>query len=113
MPVIALDWIALVAGRQLPLVLGVSTISPRISPTKVNIRVYAAYRTGSNLVTRPSCVNLVNSIKCVGDSRSYLSYRRSHYALLILSIHLRLSKPEMCISSLHSRLSKHNISCLY
>ena len=35
------------------------------------------------LVTHPSCVNLANSIKCVGDSCSYLSYRRSHYALLV------------------------------
>ena len=35
------------------------------------------------LVTRPSCVNLANSIKCMGDSRSYLSYHRSHYALLL------------------------------
>ena len=34
------------------------------------------------LVTRPSYVNLANSIKYVGDSRSYLSYRRSHYVLL-------------------------------
>ena len=33
---------------QLPLVLGVPAISPRISPTTVNIRIYAAYRTGSN-----------------------------------------------------------------
>ena len=39
------------AARQqarLPLVLGVPAISPRISPTTVNIRVYAAYRTSSN-----------------------------------------------------------------
>ena len=40
------------AARQqarLPLVLGVPAISSRILPTTVNIRVYAAYRTGSNL----------------------------------------------------------------
>ena len=39
------------AARQqawLPLVLGVPAISSRISPTTVNMRVYAAYRTGSN-----------------------------------------------------------------
>ena len=29
------------------------------------------------LVTRPVTLNLVNSIKCVGDSRSYLSYALS------------------------------------
>ena len=29
------------------------------------------------LVTRPVTLNLVNSIKCMGDSRSYLSYTRS------------------------------------
>ena len=34
------------------------------------------------LVTRPSCVNLVNSIKSVGNSRSYLPYCHSHYVLL-------------------------------
>ena len=65
------------AARQqarLPLVLGVPAISPRISPTTVNIRPTAPVLI---LVTRPSCVNLVSSIKCVGDSRSYLSYRRS------------------------------------
>ena len=33
---------------RLPLLLGVPVISSRISPTTVNIRVYAAYRTGSN-----------------------------------------------------------------
>ena len=56
MAVIALEWTALVAGRKqhdntearLPLVLGVPDISSRISPTTVNVRVYAAYRTGSN-----------------------------------------------------------------
>ena len=33
---------------RLPLVLGVPAISPCISPTMVNIRVYVAYRTSSN-----------------------------------------------------------------
>ena len=36
------------------------------------------------LVTRPSCVNLANLIKFVGDSCSYLCCRRSHYARLKL-----------------------------
>ena len=65
---------------QLRLVLGVPAISPRISPTTVNIRPTAPVLI---LVTRPSCVNLASSIKCVGNSRSYLSFRRSHYALLV------------------------------
>ena len=35
-----------------------------------------------------SCVNLTNSSKCVGDSCSYLSYRRSYYTLLIMCVWL-------------------------
>ena len=70
---------------RLPLVLGVPAISSRISPTTVNIRPTAPVLI---LVTRPSCVNLANSIKCVGDSRSYLSYHRSHYALLMKQVHV-------------------------
>ena len=35
-------------AARIPLVLVVPAISPHISPTTVNIRVYAAYRTGSN-----------------------------------------------------------------
>ena len=87
------------AARQqalLLLVLGVPAISPRVSPTTVNIHVYMAYRTGSNLVTHPSCVNLTNSIKCVGDSRSFLPYRRSHYALLIWCILLLKVMSPLC-----------------
>ena len=71
---------------QLPLVLGVPAISSCISPMTVNIRVYVAYRNGSNFGNTSTCVNLTNSIKYMGDSRSYLSYRHSHYALLILTI---------------------------
>ena len=64
---------------RLLLVLGVPAISPHISPTTVNIRPTAPILI---LVTHLSCVNLASSIKFVGDSRSYLSYRCSHYALL-------------------------------
>ena len=87
------------AARQqarLLLVLGVPAISPRVSPTTVSIRVYVAYHTGSNLVTHPSCVNLANSIKCVGDFHSFLSYRCSHYAHLIWCILLLKVMSPLC-----------------
>ena len=67
-----LPWWQEESSATTSIVLDVPAISPRISPTMVNIRMYTAYRTGSILVTRPSCVNLGNSIKCVGDSCSYL-----------------------------------------
>ena len=46
------------------------------------------------LVTRPSCVNLMNSIKGVGNSCSYLSYRRSimcswHYMYMYTHVVLK------------------------
>ena len=48
-----------------------------------NVHTHVTYAPVLILVTRRSCVNLANSIKCVGTSCSYLSYRRSHYALLV------------------------------
>ena len=76
------------AARQqvrIPLVLGVP-FHLAFHPRR---QTYACTRPTApvlTLVTCPSCVNLANSIKCMGDSRSYLSYRRSYYALLVPAI---------------------------
>ena len=66
--------------------------TPRWSPALTMVSSGAQYHTYARYVCtqyayRPSCVNLVNSIKCVGDSRSYFSYCGSHYVLLTWTIH--------------------------
>ena len=74
------------AARQqarLPLVLCVPAISPRISPTTVNIHVYAAYRTSSNF----SNMSIMCKSREFNEMRGRFPllpfYRRFHYALLL------------------------------